>query len=129
MSAPDFAVIPVAQPLAADQPLPVGFLRVSPTEVVDLAGFLRDTLRSMAECNLQGSHDCAMQQTVAASAAIETVRALNLCFGAYMEQLCFPTEVGSTAHQAVVDAAVAVVEAELCHPVVEAVVAAGGGRL
>lgn len=126
MNTPNFAIVPVAQPLAADQPLPVGFLRVSPTEVVDLAGFLRDTLSAMADNNLHGSHSCVMQQTVAASAAIETMRSLNLCFGAYMEQLCFPNEPVSAAHQSVVAAAMAVVEAELLHPVVEAVVAAGG---
>lgn len=88
------AIAPVALAIEADQPVPVGFLRVAPNRVVNVAIFLRDVMGSMANNAIDGTHDERMQQVTAAAIGIEIARAVSPALGRFIESLCFPDERG-----------------------------------
>lgn len=88
----DFCVVPAGLQLAASQPVPVGWMRVSDTRIVDVQGFLRDIVSSMAVNAMDNGQGPELLQTVAASAGVEIARSVSPALGQFMESLCFPLD-------------------------------------
>lgn len=91
-TAPERLVVPLSVRLAPGVVPPTGYVRTADGRAHDIAGFMRDIVGGMVRGALNGTHDTAMQQAVAAAAFVELVATVVPTVGPWVRAACFPDD-------------------------------------